>query len=109
VMNASAPDGASCVAENDGNLPKRSCPAVPRRGPEAGNHRNIMDFHASGKNSRSWAFQQIQFPSIIHRYSQGLSGGRRPASVGRGEPELSFRNKNFEPGSLTIHSTLFDG
>jgi hypothetical protein len=33
-------------------------PAVPRRGPEAGEHRKNYDFHALGANSRSCAFLQ---------------------------------------------------
>jgi len=36
MMNAAAPDGAPPRRINDGNLQKPHCPAVPRRGPEAG-------------------------------------------------------------------------
>jgi len=60
MINPAAPEGAPPRRINDGNLLKSPCPAVPRRGPEAGNHRTIMDFHASGVNSRSYAFQQNQ-------------------------------------------------
>jgi hypothetical protein len=58
AINPAAPDGAPPRRINDGNLQNPPCPAVPRRGPEAGDPRNIMDFHASGANSRSCAFQQ---------------------------------------------------
>jgi hypothetical protein len=34
------------------------CPAVPRRGPEAGDSRKYFDFHGLGVNSRSCVFQQ---------------------------------------------------
>jgi len=37
-----------------------------KRGPEAGDHRNIIDFHVSGVNSPSCAFQQNHLPA---RYS----------------------------------------
>ncbi len=57
-MNAAAPEGTPPRRINDGNLLKPPCPAVPQRGPEAGGYHNIMDFHTSGVNPRSWAFQQ---------------------------------------------------
>jgi len=61
MINPAAPDGAPPRRINDENLLKPPCPAVPRRGPEAGDHRNIMDFHCSGVNSRSCLFQQCRF------------------------------------------------
>ncbi len=57
-MNAAAPEGAPPRRINDRNILKLPCPAVPRRGPEAGDPRNIMNFHSSGVKSRSYAFLQ---------------------------------------------------
>ncbi len=65
MINPAAPEGAPPRRINDGNVLKSPCPTVPRRGPEAGNHRTIMDFHASGVNSRSCAFQQSPFLLIL--------------------------------------------
>ena len=67
AINAAAPDGAPPRRINDGNVLKRSCPAVPQRGPEAGDHRNSMDFHALGVNSRSCAFLQNRFFNSLIR------------------------------------------
>jgi len=44
MINPAALDGAPPWRINGENVLKPSCPAVPRRGPEAGNHRNIRDF-----------------------------------------------------------------
>ncbi len=57
-MNAAAPDGAPPRRINDGNVMKLL--ALPCLGEtlRAGNHHNIMDFHCSGVNARSCAFQQ---------------------------------------------------
>jgi hypothetical protein len=60
MINAAAPEGTPPRRINDGNLLKLPCPAVPRRGPEAGDPRNIIDFHCSGVNSRSCLFLQSQ-------------------------------------------------
>ena len=61
IMNATAPEGTPPRRINDGNELKLPCPAVPRRGPEAGGPRKIMDFHCSGANSRSCLFLQSTF------------------------------------------------
>ncbi len=66
MINPAAPEGAPPRRINDGNLLKPPCPAVPRRGPEAGNHRTIMDFHCLGVNARSYTFQQsLLFKKIL--------------------------------------------
>ena len=45
MMNAAAPDGEPPRRINDCNLSKTSCPAVPRRGPEAGDPRKYYNIH----------------------------------------------------------------
>jgi len=68
MINPAAPEGTPPRRINDGNVLKSPCPAVPRRGPEAGNHRIIMDFHVSGVNARSCAFQQSPFSLKNFKY-----------------------------------------
>ena len=52
TINAVAPEGAPPRRFNDlkEKCRKPSCPAVPRRGPEAGAHRIIGYFHTFGMN-----------------------------------------------------------
>jgi hypothetical protein len=45
---------------------KNPCPAVPRRGHEAGDSRKYFNFHSLGVNSRSCLFQQNPFFGIIN-------------------------------------------
>jgi hypothetical protein len=59
MMDVAAPERTPPRRINDGNLLQLPCPAVPRRGPEAGDPRNSMDFHGYGMNQfGSCAFQQ---------------------------------------------------
>ena len=55
MMNAAAPEGAPPRRINDlkDKYRKHSCPAVPRRGPEAGSivtPDHVTDFHSMGAN-----------------------------------------------------------
>jgi len=51
TMNAAIPDGAPLWQIGDLKIQKKSLPAVPRRGPEAGDLRIYYDFQSSGVKS----------------------------------------------------------
>jgi hypothetical protein len=63
MMNAAAPDGTPPRRINFLRKKTVICPAVPRRGPEAGSPRkdDSDGFHDSGVNARSCAFLQSRF------------------------------------------------
>ncbi len=96
VMNAAAPEGTPPRRINDGNVLKPPCPAVPRRGPEAGNHRNILDFSLEESESPFMCvstepsfFKQLSKRLVIHssgpdrRPAKPLSSGKSTTSIER--------------------------
>jgi hypothetical protein len=76
AMNAAAPGGAPprrIMAAKKGKPP---CPAVPRRGPEAGNLRKYSNFSWYGVNSHSSQFLQSRKKyKSVKKYSKILSNG----------------------------------
>jgi small nuclear ribonucleoprotein (snRNP)-like protein len=72
MMNAAAPEGTPPRRIKSKKFQTPSCPAVPRRGPEAGNHHKITglnDFFGLGEtipvHSRSFPFQQFIFSFVF--------------------------------------------
>ncbi len=57
MINPAAPDGVPPRRINDGNILLLALPCL-KRGPDAGNHHNIIDCHCQGVDYRSCAYQQ---------------------------------------------------
>jgi len=74
MINPAAPKrGFLCGGSMTEIYSKPPCPAVLRRGLEAGNNRTIMDFHCLGVNARSCTFQQSKknYLSLKYRIPSG--------------------------------------